>query len=175
MGIIDKYPYTNYAGINLDYYIKMVNAAAADIEDIKTELEAISKYVKNVEIINGAALKVTFGDNNVKTFALPSGNNFVLDIIQPDEDTTAVDDLEVDGYEEYNTNLTDYRVFADMLYAGVPSVARIVSYLGTYTGVTTIQANWLPTIIVWDSSNSAWKVFTLEINTDCTIKVTRVY
>lgn len=175
MGLVDKYPYTNFAGINLDYYIKMVNEVAADIENINTELDVISKYVKNVEIINSAALKITFGDNNVKTFALPSGNNFVIDIIQPDAETTAIDDLEVNGFEEYDTNLTDYRVFADMLFAGVPSVARIVSYLGTYTGITMIQANWLPSIIVWDSDNSAWKVFTLEINNDCTIKVTRVY
>lgn len=175
MGIVDGYPYTNFAGINLDFYIKKVNAAAANNEVIKAELDVIKNFVKDVDIINGATLKVTFGNNNVKLFALPSGNNFVIDIIQPDEDTTAIDDLEVNGFEEYDTNLTDYRVFADMLFAGVPSIARIVSYLGTYTGITMIQANWLPSIIVWDSSNSAWKVFTLEINDDCTIKVTRVY
>lgn len=175
MGLVDKYPYTNFAGINLDYYIKMVNAAAAEIEDIKTEIEAIKNYVKDVAVINSNAVKVTYGNNTSKTYAIPSGTNFVLDVIQPDEDTTLIDDLEVNASEEYDTNLTNYSVFADALYTGVPCILRAITYLDTVIGIANIQANWQPSIIIWDSVNSAWKVFTVAVGTNCKATVTRVY
>ena len=123
MGLVAKYPYTNFAGINLDYYIKMVNAAAAEIEDIKTELEAIKNYVKDVEVISNSYLKVSFGNGTNRQFALPSGSSYVV-TLHATENGTKMQDLEVGESDIYDSEPGVIDTFFGALISGIPTIIK---------------------------------------------------
>ena len=175
--IINNYPNTNYSGLLFDYYIKKLNETIAEVNTLADEVEKIPGYVKNAEIVNNAYLKVTFGNGNVINYALPSGNHFLVDLYDVDEETVSIFDLEKGDSETYNTNLTDNSGYLDSLYAGVPVTMRYIpGGAGTLIlMVNPIAANPNPSFMVWDDDNEAWKVFTLGIDTDNIATVTRVY
>ena len=176
--IINKYPYTDFHELNLDYILSQINANNDKVESLASDLDTVANtYVKKVEIVNGSVLKVYKGNGSVNTYALPSGNNFVVDLYDVDEETVSINDLEVSASETYNTNLTDYSIFADSIYAGIPSLMRYIpgGPDSIIVGVANIQANWAPTFIIWDTDNSAWKVFNISVGTNCKATVTRVY
>lgn len=95
MGLIDKYPYTNFAGINLDYYIQQVN------------------NVKGMNFkIDGNTLQLVDGTGKVLSsvpYPTNPGSVIMADIFDSDETRhrTLFYDLvtmEVDGYKSYKSN-----------------------------------------------------------------------
>ena len=95
MGLTDKYPYTNYAGINLDYYIQQVN------------------NVKGMNFkVDGNVLKLVDGSGNVLSsvpYPTNPGSVIMADIFDSDETRhrTLFYDLvtmEVDGHKSYKSN-----------------------------------------------------------------------
>lgn len=172
-----KYPNTNYSGIMLDYYIKKLNEVIGEVNELTDEVDKLPGYVKNIEIINNAYLKVTFGNGNIINYALPSGNHFLVDLYDIDTETVSIFNLNVGDEETYNTSLTDYRAYADSLYAGVPVTMRYIpGGSGTLIAmVNTIAANPNPSFMIWDDNNDTWKVFTLGIGVDNKAQVIRVY
>lgn len=119
MGLIDKYPYTNYAGLNLDYYIKQVN----DIED---ELPA---FIKDVSI-SGNTIIFTKGNDNKIHITIPTGSAFNVSCTRTLEDLWLFsDDLIVGGETEYTTDITS-DTFKDLkanIALGNPTFIHVVN------------------------------------------------
>ena len=95
MGLTDKYPYTNYAGINLDYYIKQVN----DVKGINFK-------------VDGNELQLVDGSGKVLSsvpYPTNPGSVIMADLFDSDETRhrTLFYDLvtmEEDGHKSYKSN-----------------------------------------------------------------------
>jgi hypothetical protein len=110
MGLTDKYPYTNYAGINLDYYIQAVNKLGSDIPG----------YIHDVRLAN-----------NVLTFTRGNGENIdfgvnglqLTEVITPNDYTTSaisgLNLLDV-GESDYFDCSIDTETITEALKAGAP-------------------------------------------------------
>lgn len=75
MGLTDKYPYTNYAGINLDYYIQQVNAVDKKID---TYNEDLNNCISNISL-NGNTLQIVKYGGDVSYITIPNGSNIIID------------------------------------------------------------------------------------------------
>ena len=118
MGLIDKYPYTNYAGINLDYYIKQVN-------DIQAELPA---YIKDVSI-SGNTIIFTKGNDNTISITIPTGSAVNVTCTRTFEDTWLFsDDLSVGDEVEYTTDITsaEFNALKDNIKLGNPTFIHVI-------------------------------------------------
>ena len=162
--IINKYPYTDFHELNLDYILSQINANNDKVESLASDLDTVANtYVKKVEIVNGSVLKVYKGNGSVNTYALPSGNNFVFDVYNK-EDSTSLFELEVDETSYYDTN-GDMTVFSDVLYSGIPFVMRYIpgGPDSVITCILPVSVVGGPQIVVYDDTDSGheqWKVFT---------------
>lgn len=167
---LNNYPYTNFSELNLDYILKKVHAHSVSIAELE-------KSVKKVSIVNNSILKVDYYDDHSDVYALPSGNHFLVDLYDENEETISIFDLNVGDSETYNTSLTDYTGYADSLYGGIPVTMRYIpGGAGTLIScVNTIAANPNPSFMIWDDNNDTWKVFTLGIGADNKAYVERVY
>lgn len=165
---MNKYPNTGYSGIMLDYYIQKLN------EVIDTLNKIDSAYVKSVEVVDNAFIKVTYGDDNVKSYAIPSGSNVVFQVSDVNEDTTPMYQLESDEYEIYScSNASD---MMDAIASGVNS--RIVYNSNNFLIYVT-SIDWgINCPHFWTSeyvdNSLVNKEFKLEKDTASTFKITRL-
>ena len=180
--LVNKYPYTNFAGVNLDYILNMIHTYEDRLSDDEAVLNTLPSYVKDVTVLNNSALKVTFGSGVSKTFAIPGGTNFLLDISLNDPEDDSIYNMELNTTVKYDcNNITDYRVISDMFFSGVPTVMRILSVPETPEDPAIILAilnvqyeNGKACIIVYDLPNTAWKVFQVEWDAHPYIYIKRV-
>lgn len=166
--LINKYPNTGYSGVLFDYYIQKLN------EVIDTLNKIDSAYVKSIEVIDNAYIKVTYGDDNVKSYAIPSGSNAVFQVSDVNEDTTPMHELSVSDYEIYSCSNA-----SDMMNAIASGVnARIVYNSGNLL-IYVSSLDWgINCPHFWTSEyvddSLVNKEFKIENNTSNTFKITRL-
>ena len=166
--ITQKYPNTNYSGIMLDYYIKKLN------EVIDTLNKIDSAYVKSIEVVDNAYIKVTYGDDNVKNYAIPSGSNAVFQVSDVDEDTTPMNELSVSDYEIYSCSNA-----SDMMGAIASGVNSRIVYNSSNLLIYVSSLDWgVNCPHFWTSeyvdNSLVNKEFKIENNTSNTFKITRL-
>lgn len=183
MGLIDKYPYTNFAGINLDYYIQHVNHVGDDVKELQDQVDTLPDYVKNISVVNNAALKVVKGSGYTDVLAIPTGSHFVLEIIKDDPDDADIKDMNVADQVKYDCNVTDYNIISEMYFSGIPTVIRLMKddglgntfVFGIYMMDTAYDnTSMTPIIKYYDITNSVWKIFKVEWDTTPYIYLTRL-
>lgn len=176
--IINKYPYTDFHELNLDYILSQINANNDKVESLASDLDTVSNtYVKKVEIVNGSVLKVYKGNGSVNTYALPSGNHTCIDLFNQDSETVNIYELAVNDIEHYDSNITNNRIFYEPLYAGVPTIIRYLPN-GAGTGsalVVNIVASPNPSFTIWDEENDVWRAFTIGFSSDGVCQIKREY
>ena len=123
MGLIDKYPYTNYAGINLDFYIQKVNHVDDTISSVA---EAMPGYVKDVTGSENV-ITITDGAGNSKHITI-SGipNNPVLTFSANvyTSNVHAIHDMDVD-----DTLYLDGDISNNDVYAAIKNGALVMALL----------------------------------------------
>lgn len=130
MGLIEKYPYTNFAGINLDYYIKKLNEVIDVLNSFDVRVDEVeSDMLGYIKDITGAENVITIKDGagNTKQITI-SGipNNPVLTFSENEytSNVHAIHDLDVD-----DTLYLDGDISADDIYAAIKNGALVMAIL----------------------------------------------
>lgn len=168
--ILNNYPYTNFHELNLDYLLRSSNDHERRIKSLEAEAERLNTFVKNVEIVASSYLKVTFGNDIVKTYALPTGTNFTF-TVQEEEGETSLLNLEVDEEQTYTVDCTRAQ-FNEALNSGLAVVMRYFVYNILNFPLTTITINKVGGYGDFsfydhsdiDHSNWQWKSFQIGFN-----------
>lgn len=116
VNIINSYPHTDFHELNLDYILSILHATEDHVTELNNE---VSLLVKDVEIISNSYLKVTFQNGAVKTYALPSGENYVVRL-RDQENGTKMNELDVGDTALYDSEPGVLDTFFGAIIAGIP-------------------------------------------------------
>lgn len=171
MGLTDKYPYTNYAGITLDYYIQKVNHVDDTINSVA---EAMPGYVKDVTGSENV-ITVTDGAGNSKQITI-SGipNNPVLTFSANvyTSNVHAIHDIDVEG-----TLYLDGDISSDDIYAAIKNGALVMAILKDGNNLIIAQPlKWSEDGLIYmellcktaTSPNDVWELFQFSVQPDRT-------
>ena len=177
--MFNKYPYTSFSEMNLDYILSRVNDFERRLDEIESHINDYKNYIRDVSIENNAYLKTVNGLGVEHTFAIPSGSNVVFQVFEVDENTTPLHELEVDNYDIYSCS--NASALMDSIASGVN--CRIV----TWTLIDNIQVLYYVTSIDYGSNlvhfwtseylsgnTLSNKEFRIENDTETTLKITRL-
>ncbi len=158
MGLVNKYPYTNFAGINLDYYIKMVNEVAG----IHMEVVDTTIYLKDRS------------GNVISTCLLPDAQGFYYVEAYQAEDQYLFS-MDVGEHLDMASNLgTTEMVLFNMVSSGrcMLKVINDVDYVIVNALINNSNGGY--GFAVYDYTNENWKVWQL-VQVNDKIRFTRVY
>ena len=171
MGLIDKYPYTNYAGINLDYYIKQVNAVEDKIEDVT---DALPGYVKDVSGSNNV-ITVTDGAGNTKQITIsgiPNNPVLTFSVNEYTSDIHSIRDINIDS-----ALYLDGDISSDDVYAAIKNGALVMAILKDGNNLIIAQPlKWSEDGLIYmellcrtaTSPSSVWELFQFTVQPDRT-------
>lgn len=171
MGLTDKYPYTNYAGINLDYYIKQVNSIENTINGVA---EAMPGYVKEVTGSENV-ITITDGAGNSKQITITGIPNNPVLTFSANEYTSnvhVIHDLDVD-----DSLYLDGDISSDDIYAAIKNGALVMAILKDGNNLIIAQPlKWSEDGLIYmellcrtaTSPDDVWEVFQFTVQPDRT-------
>lgn len=123
MGLTDKYPYTNYAGINLDYYIQQVNSVEDTINGVAAAMPGYVKEVTGSENV----ITITDGAGNSKQITItgiPNNPVLTFSVNEYTSDIHSIRDINVGSalYLDGDISSTD-------IYAAIKNGALVMALL----------------------------------------------
>ena len=173
--MFDKYPYTSFSEMNLDYILNRVNDFEKRLDIIESKIDDYKNYIKEVSIENNSYLKAVNGLGTVFSFAIPSGSNVVFQVSDVDEDTTPMNELSVSDYEIYScSNAND---LMDSIASGVNSrivynSGNLLIYVSSLDWGVNCPHFWTSEYVDGDTLSN--KEFKIENDTSTTLKITRL-
>ena len=94
MGLIDKYPYTNYAGINLDYYIQKLNEVIDGLNSFEPILQGSVKDIRADQNI----IRITKNDDTSYAITVTASNSFCVSLEDNSYSEGSVQELDIGEY-----------------------------------------------------------------------------
>ena len=171
MGLIDKYPYTNYAGINLDYYIRKVNEVNDSISEVA---EAMPGYVKEV---TGSENVITITDgagnsHQITVTGIPNNPVLTFSTNEYTSDIHDIHDLDV-----YDSLYLDGDISANDIYAAIKNGALVMAILKDGNNLIIAQPlKWSEDGLIYmellcltaTNPSDVWEVFQFSVEPDRT-------
>lgn len=172
--MFDKYPYTSFSEMNLDYILSRVNDFERRLDEIESHINDYKTYIHDVSIENNAYLKAVNGLGVVSTFAIPSGSNVVFQVTDVDEETTPIHELDSNEYDIYSCS--NASALMDSIASGVN--CRIV-YNSNNLLIYVSSIDWgINCVHFWTSEiirdTLVNKEFKIENDSTTTLKITRL-